>query len=53
MLEKIKGMKGLLFRKMKEARTVKEVELPGFSIEKPKKLIDIETVKDITKINIT
>jgi flagellar protein FlaI len=53
MLEKVKGLKGLLYRKVVENTESKEVALPGFSINKANRLVEFPDIKDVTKINIT
>jgi len=54
MLEKVKGLKGLLYRKVVEATENKEeVALPGFSIKRTSRLVEFPDVKDVTKVNIT
>jgi flagellar protein FlaI len=52
MLEKIKQLRGLFYRKIieKEERAVKD--LPGFSIEKPKRIIELPKAEDVTKLNV-
>jgi len=52
MLEKIKQLRGLFYRKVieREERVVKD--LPGFSIEKPKRIIELPKVEDVTKLNV-
>jgi flagellar protein FlaI len=55
-LEKIKNLRGYFYRKIteKEEKVQKEPkELPGFSIKKPKRMIEFPKVRDITEINVT
>ena len=53
-LQKIKNMRGLFYRKLKEA-SEKEIQesIPGFSITPTKHLVEFSKEKDVTKINIT
>ena len=54
MFEKVKGLKGLLYRKVVEATENKEeAALPGFSIKKTSRLVEFPDTKDVTKVNIT
>jgi len=54
MFEKVKGLKGLLYRKVVESTENKEeVALPGFSIKKTSMLVEFPDTKDVTKVNIT
>ena len=55
-LEKIKNMRGLFFRKIVEASErgeKEEIVLPGFSVQKPKRFVEFPDVKDITTVNVT
>lgn len=53
-LQKIKSMRGVFYRKMKESSNKKmEEDIPGFSIKISKRFIEFPAMKDITKINIT
>ena len=58
-IEKIKRMRGLLYRKIKEKEKEKRQKqeellktLPGFSIQKPSHIIEFPEVEDITKLNV-
>jgi flagellar protein FlaI len=51
MLERIKGLRGLLYRKMKESQI--QPEVPGFKIKKPESVFEFPEMTDITQINIT
>jgi flagellar protein FlaI len=53
MLERIKGMKGLLYRKVKELEKREKVELPGFTIKKAARMVEFPEVVDIKQINVT
>jgi flagellar protein FlaI len=53
MIEKIKGMKGLLYRKVKEMEKKEKIELPGFAIKRAVHMIEFPEVTDIKKINVT
>ena len=57
MLDKLKGMRGVLYRKLKKKEVIstkeKEIELPGFAIKKPRHIVEFPEVKDLTKVNIT
>ena len=53
MFEKIKGFRGILYRRMKEAEKLQTDILPGFSIQKPTRIIEFPSTQDITTINIT
>lgn len=55
MLEKIKGLRGLFYRRIAEAQERKEeIEvLPGFAIKKPARITELPDIKDPTKVNIT
>lgn len=53
LLDRIKNLRGSLYKKMKEERKPEMQMLPGFSIEKPTHIIDFPKLDDITKINIT
>jgi len=56
MFEKIKGMRGLFYRKIVEAKE-KEIAaqeaLPGFVLGETKHIIEFPKMTDITKVNIT
>ncbi len=51
--EKIKGLRGALYRKAVEIKEKPEEIIPGFSIEKPKRIVEFPSTADLTKINIT
>jgi len=53
MFENIKGLRGILYKKMKEEEKRQITILPGFSIQKPMRIVEFPTIADITKINIT
>lgn len=53
LFDRIKNLRGSLYKKMKEERKPEMQMLPGFSIEKPTHIIDFPKLDDITKINIT
>lgn len=53
MFENIKELKGLFYRKVRKATEEEELVLPGFSIRKPKLMIEFPKIDDITKTNIT
>lgn len=58
-IDKILGLRGILFKKLKET-TKKEEEkeitldniLPGFAISKPQRVVELPDVTDITKVNV-
>lgn len=50
-LEKIRGLRGIFYRKIIEASKTSYIELPGFSIGKPKVIIDFPDMKDLSQIN--
>jgi flagellar protein FlaI len=64
-LDKIKDMRGALYRKFKEKETTKkdlkgiidtkekDLELPGFSVKKTKHIVEFPEVEDPTSINVT
>ena len=52
MFEKIKNLKGLFYRKLKEKHEKIEEALPGFTIKNPRRITEFPNVKDVTKINI-
>ena len=49
-MEKIKKLRGLFYRKIKE--TEGEDKLPWFKIEKPKRIVEFPKVDDVSKVNI-
>ena len=55
-LEKIKNLRGMLYRKVTEAsvqnRKMHEA-LPGFELNIPKRIVEFPEVDDISKVNIT
>jgi flagellar protein FlaI len=54
MLEKVKGLRGLFYRKVVEATEKKEEAiLPGFSIKKTTRFVEFPEITDMTKVNIT
>jgi flagellar protein FlaI len=54
MLEKIKSLKGIFYKKIKKAKTeIKEEIIPGFAIKKPERIVEFPKIEDITKVNIT
>jgi archaeal flagellar protein FlaI len=53
MFEKVKNLRGILYKKMKEEEKRQIAVLPGFSIQKPVHIVEFPTIEDITKINIT
>jgi flagellar protein FlaI len=52
MLEKLKKLKGLFYRKYIKEKRKKIVELPGFAMKKPTHIIEFPEVKDIKEINV-
>ncbi|MBI5872118.1 type II/IV secretion system ATPase subunit [archaeon] len=52
MLEKIKELKGIFYRKMKEEEIKRIEELPGFNIGRPRRIIELPKAEDITKLNV-
>jgi len=55
MLEKIKNLRGILYRKVTEASVQNEKfheALPGFSLNIPKKIVEFPDITDITKVNV-
>ncbi len=53
LFDKIKNLKGALYRKALEPKEKEEEIVPGFSIEKPKRIVEFPNVTDISKVNIT
>jgi len=53
MLERIKGMKGLLYRKIKGLEKKEKAELPGFTIKKTTHIAEFPEVADIKEIDVT
>ncbi len=51
--EKIKALRGALYRKTVETKEKPEEIIPGFAVEKPKRIIEFPSTADLTKINIT
>jgi len=52
-LKKIKGLRGILWRKLREKRPEKEeVKLSGFQIEMPKTFVELPPADDLTKVDI-
>jgi flagellar protein FlaI len=52
MLEGVKSLRGILFRKMIEKSEPIEELIPGFSINKPQRIVEFPKIEDLTKINI-
>jgi flagellar protein FlaI len=52
MLEKIKQLRGLFYRKIIQGGEGVVKELPGFNIEKPKRIIELPKAEDVTKLNV-
>ncbi len=53
-LDKIKGLRGVLYRKVKSAGKKEEIiELPGFVIPKIKRLVEFPKMENLLEINIT
>ena len=52
LLEKIKGLRGILWRKLKQRKPEEGVKLSGFQIEMPKTFVELPPADDITKIDI-
>jgi len=54
MFEKVKSLRGILYKKMIESKKSEQEELiPGFAIEKPKRIVEFPRFDDVTKVNIT
>jgi len=54
-LDKIKNLRGALFRKLSEtsvAKAATEEILPGFVIKKPKRFVDLPDAEDPAKLNV-
>jgi len=51
-LDKISGMRGMLWRKMKEEQKEEVRELPGFEVKKPKTFVELPELEDPTKVNV-
>ncbi len=51
-LEKIKGLKGVLWRKLKKGKPEKEEERPGFQIELPKAFVELPPTDVLTKVDV-
>jgi flagellar protein FlaI len=52
MLEKVKSLRGILYKKMVEKQEPVEELIPGFSVQKPKRIVEFPSTDDLTKINI-
>ena len=58
MFKRIISLKGILYRKLKEAekkkaeRAILEEILPGFGVRKPKRIVELPDITDITKVNV-
>lgn len=52
-LKKLKSLKGVFYRKVKESTEEKELSLPGFVIKKSNRFVEFPEVEDIKTINIT
>jgi len=53
-LEKVKNLRGVFYRKLKEASEQEiQASIPGFSITPAKHFIEFSKEKDVTQINIT
>jgi len=52
-LAKLKSLKGILYREVKKSTEEKEEPLPGFAIQKPKRLIEFPEIKDIKTVNVS
>jgi flagellar protein FlaI len=53
LFERIKSLKGLGYRRLKEVSSEKEIELPGFSVKKAVSIQELPRFDDITKVNVT
>jgi flagellar protein FlaI len=51
--EKIKSLRGVGYRRLKEAASERKIELPGFIIRKVTKMQELPKFEDITKTNVT
>lgn len=56
-IDKLLGLKGIFYRKMKESMEKSGEErlddiLPGFGVSKPQRIVEFPDVTDVTKINI-
>ena len=51
-LEKIKSLRGILWRKLQRKPEKKEVKLSGFQIEMPKTFVELPPTDDLTKIDV-
>ncbi|MCC5994587.1 MAG: hypothetical protein LM587_03295, partial [Candidatus Aenigmarchaeota archaeon] len=52
LIEKLKSLKGVGYKKLKEAGE-KKVELPGFLIKKVASMQELPSVENVTSLNIT
>jgi type IV secretory pathway ATPase VirB11/archaellum biosynthesis ATPase/intein/homing endonuclease len=56
MLDKIKKMRGLFYRKitekLAEERKIEEI-IPGFSLKRPERIVEFPSTKDVSQINVT
>ncbi|MBI2545257.1 MAG: type II/IV secretion system ATPase subunit [Candidatus Aenigmarchaeota archaeon] len=50
MFERLKNLRGILYRKIAESE--KEEPLPGFRFEKTERIVELPEVDDITKLNV-
>lgn len=59
-IEKVKSLRGALYRKLtkkkaekEEKKALAEIELPGFKIKKTEHIVEFPSMEDITKIDFT
>ncbi len=53
MFEKIKNLRGALYRKVVEPKKEEKLDLPGFQIQRPQRIPELLELKDITKMDVT
>jgi flagellar protein FlaI len=53
MFEKVKGLRGILYKKMVEKKPIEEELIPGFSMQKTQRIVEFPKIDDLTKVNIT
>ncbi len=52
MFEKFKNLKGLFYKNIMENEIKGAIDLPGFSIDKPRRIIELPKLEDSTKLNV-
>ena len=52
MLDKIKSLRGMVYKKMKEEMKEEKIELPGFEIRRPTNPVELPSIDDPRKVNV-